>query len=455
MVFRRQDRFWNQLLMLIAKGNVVPVVGEDLLYTTDESNNIYSELAVQYADYHKLQLLDNQENDLSSIVRCHPEFRDNPYDIYQDIGELFKEWNPEIPIPLIQLARIKHFNLFVSTSFDDLLEKAINKERFNGKKLTKVLTYSPKGIPSDRQVTEALTSGNPVIFQLFGNYKNPLQFALTEGDKVEYMHALQSSEYSPKRMLAELHERPLLLLGNKFPDWLSRSFLRMTRKTSLDHRDVPKQYFADTIAPGNTYLKSFLHSFTANTEFEEEREPIQFVEDLFTKWQNENTNTTNELLKPVKIDKQNKAMPKNAVFISYCSENKKEAMALSTGLKAANIEVWMDIEQLRVGDKYERKIERYIKTCSVFIPIISTTSDFRTEGFFRKEWNWALNRLPNFTGADRQFILPVALGNIDPYSAKVPAEFKKCHFYLHSVNSSFSDFIETVESIYRDSLNKQ
>jgi hypothetical protein len=444
--------------MLIAKENVVPVVGEDLLFYSDESkNNVYSELADRYADYNDLKLLNNQCKDLSSTVRSHPEFKENPYDIYQDIGEIFEDWDPEIPNSLIQLAKIKHFNLFVSTSFDNLLEKAINQERFNGKKLTKVLSYSPKGIPSDRQVTEALASGDPVIFQLFGNYKNPLQFALTEGDKVEYMHALQSSEYSPKRMLAELQERPLLLLGNKFPDWLARSFLRMTRKTPLDHKDVPKQYFADTVAPGNTDLKSFLRSFTTNTEFvEKQGGPIQFIHDLSVKWQDKFLKQSTELLEPINNnDDYNKPMPKNAVFISYCSEDGKEAIALSKELKAANIEVWMDIEQLRAGDKYERKIERYINTCSVFIPMISTTSELRTEGFFRREWNWALNRLPSFTGAGRQFILPIALGNIDPYSAKVPVAFKECQFYKHPADGSFLEFIKRVELIYRYSIDNQ
>ena len=28
---RKKDRFWNQLLDLISKGNVVPIVGDELL----------------------------------------------------------------------------------------------------------------------------------------------------------------------------------------------------------------------------------------------------------------------------------------------------------------------------------------------------------------------------------------------------------------------------------------
>jgi len=426
-----------------------------MLYLSEQvDENLYKQLARRYAEYSNITLSDHQSIDLSSIVRSHPEFRNNPYDVYQEIGEEYELWDPDIPNVLLQLAKIKHFNLFVSTTFDNLLERAINQERFEGQKLTRVLSYSPKDIPSDYQVSEALSSGKPVIFQLFGNYKNPLQFALTEGDKVEYMHALQSTEYCPKRMLAELQERPLLLLGNNFPDWLTRSFLRMARKTPLDHRDVPKQYFADAVTSKSDNLKSFLNSFTTNTEVIEDQTPVKFTQELVKRWDGMLAEADVQLTSKSEDSISIKPMQPNAVFISYCSQDRYQASALKNALEETGVMVWMDYDQLKGGDKYETKIRRYINTCSLFIPLISPTSNSRSEGFFRREWNWALQRLPTFTGANRQFILPMTIGDVDPYHSKIPDDFKHFHFFQLPETGPDRQLIETVKSIYDTILEK-
>ncbi|MDR4516078.1 MAG: TIR domain-containing protein [Nitrosomonas sp.] len=450
---RKQNRFWNQLLALISKGNVVPIVGEDLLFLSPPTENyLYNELALRYANYNGL---DKQSLDLSSTVRSHPEFRSNPYDIYQEIGDEYESLNPAIPNVLSELAKIKHFNLFVSTTFDNLLERALNQERFDGRNLTRVIIYSPKNIPNDQEISDALKSGYPVVLQLFGSYKCPLQFALTEGDKVEYMHALQSSEYCPKRILQELQDRPLIMIGNKFPDWLTRIFLRMMRRVSLDHRDIPKQYFAGHEITDNPILNFFLRRFTTNSELVEEQDPIQFTLDLSEKWQEKyrEDNSSHSTSNPSLIDTP---MPRNAVFISYCaskidgsiSQDCSSAISLKKALENAGISVWLDHDQLQAGDEYQRKIERYINTCSLFIPLISVTTESRNEGFFRKEWSLAIKRLPDFTGSDRNFLLPVVLGDIDPYKAAVPDEFKRYQFYRLSSDESIEEFIEIVRDIY-------
>ena len=448
------------MLSITAKGKIVPVVGEDILILPDGSEEtLYEGLAKRYASFCDLQLSD-QRPVLSSLVRSHPEFRDNPHDIYQEIGEEYDEWEPDIPEALIDLAKIGHFNLFVSTTFDDMLERAINKVRFNGQPRTRVIAYSPKHVPSDQSVSEALSSGRPVVFQLFGNYKNPLQFALTDGDLVEYMHALQSSEYRPNRMFDELYERPLLMLGNKFPDWLTRLFLRMTRKISLDHRDIPKQYFADTEATNDPELNYFLRRFTTNTELVEDFNPTSFIKIFAENWKERYGREYDLACDKIPIDVTDRPMPKNAVFISYCattinedvSEDSRIASGVRDALEAAGINVWLDRHQLQGGDEYERKIKRYIKTCSLFMPLISETTESRPSGFFRKEWRYALDRLPDFTGSDRHFLFPVVIGDINLYDATVPDEFKRYHFIRLTDKAPNMDFINNVRIQYEKAI---
>jgi hypothetical protein len=460
---RRRDRFWSQLLGMLAKGTMVPVVGEDLLELPGMApgTTLYPALADRFASL--LDLRDESiRGNLSATVRQHPEFRDNPHDVYQELGQELDAWNPPIPEPLRALARIRHFNFFVSTTFDNLLERAINEERFNGKPRTEVIAYSPKNVPDDSHLTSQLASGRVVIFQLFGNYSTPLQYALTEGDMVEYMHALQSAEYRPKRILSELYDRPLLFVGNSFPDWLTRMFLRMVRKTSLDHRDIPKQYLSDAKLIEDPFLRFFLRSFATNTELVEGMSPVSFVSELATRWQERFGNQPVASVPPAA--NATRPMPKNAVFISYCatdasgrpSRDAQVALAIRDALESRGIDVWLDRDQLLGGDEYERKIERYVNTCSLFMPLISATTESREDGFFRKEWSWALRKLPDFTGSGRQFLFPVVIDEVNPYVAKVPEEFKRVQFTSVDDPSGDAQFLNRVEWLYsksRDAKN--
>ena len=453
---RKKDRFWNQLLDLIATGTAVPVVGEELLQLPGEPEprTLYPELATRFAELCEIEVEDALKGNLSAVVRRHPDFRDNPYGVYQDLTAEYEEWKPPIPEPLRALARIRHLNLFVSTTFDDLLERALNEERFGGAQRTEVIAYSPKKVPEDARITDQLASGRPVIFQCFGNYKTPLQFALTEGDTVEYVHALQTAEYRPNRIFSELYERPLLLLGNSFPDWLTRMFLRMSRKNSLDYREIPKQYLADGNLKSDPLLCFFLRNFTTNTELIEELGPVPFIFELSAKCLER---FGKDEIAPAVSSAEPKPMPKNAVFISYCrtdangaaSKDQKLARAIRDALESRNIDVWFDQRALEGGNDYENKIKRYIKTCSIFMPIVSATTEGRREGYFRKEWDWAVERLPYFTGSDQEFLLPVVLDSVSFSNARVPEKFKPYHCVRLTDETPPADFINRVETMYR------
>jgi len=456
---RKRERFWNQLLDLIATGGVVPVVGEELLQVQTESGltNVYPELALRFAQHCDITMDEPLKGNLSATVRRHPDFHDNPHDVYHDLTAEYEDWNPPIPEPLRALARIRHLNLFVSTTFDDLLARALNEERFGGASKTEVIPYSPRKVPKDAQIADQLSCGRPVVFQCFGNCKTPLEFALTEGDLVEYVHALQTAEYRPNRIFSELEERPLVLLGNSFPDWLTRMFLRMSRKNALDYREIPKQYFADGRLKTDPLLCFFLRNFTTNTELIEDLGPVPFVSELSAKWVER---FGKDSVTPSASRTEVKPMPKNAVFISYCrtdasgapSHDQKVAMAIRDALEGRKIDVWFDQRALEVGNDYELKIQRYIKTCSIFLPVISNTTEARADAFFRKEWAWAVDRLPYFTGSDREFLFPVVLDKVSFSQAKIPEEFKPTQ-YVRLEDGPTPEFLDKVEAAYRVAQN--
>lgn len=454
---RKQERFWNQLLTVVSKGTMVPVVGEGLLQIPGDSagRSLYEGLAGRYCEMFGISLDPEQQANLSAAIRKHPDFATDPHDVYQALGDEYEAWSPAIPESLRLLARIRHFNLFISTTFDNLLERALNDERFDGKPLTEVITYSPKNVPDEHQMAEQLSTGRPVVFQIFGSCRTPLQFALTEGDRVEYMHALQTAEYRPKRVFAEVYDRPLLLLGNRFPDWLMRMFLRMVRRTALDHREVPKQYVLEVEALEDPFYGLFLKSFATNTELVEEMKPIPFVAELSRRWSDRFGHEPVPVAPPARVT-STRAMPRNAVFISYCAtdasgqvaKDAAAAMAMRDALEARGIDVWLDKDQLQGGDEFERRIQRYVQTCSLFMPLISTTTESRDDGFFRKEWSWALAKLAEFTGSNREYLFPVLLDPLNPYSAKIPDEFKRVQFSSMVDCAPDPRLIDRVQGLY-------
>jgi hypothetical protein len=111
-----------------------------------------------------------------------------------------------------------------------------------------------------------------------------------------------------------------------------------------------------------------------------------------------------------------------AVFISYASQDAEAASRICEALRAAAIEVWFDQNELRGGDAWDQKIRREIRERALFIPIISTNTQARPEGYFRLEWRLADQRT-HLMGKSRAFLVPVCVDDTRDADADVPDSF--------------------------------
>src|ERR1017187_1435713 len=84
--------------------------------------------------------------------------------------------------------------------------------------------------------------------------------------------------------------------------------------------------------------------------------------------------------------------PTGAVFLSYASQDAQAAQRICAALRSAGVEVWFDQSELRGGDAWDQSIRRQIKTCALFLPLISKHTHERAEGYFRLEWKLAVDR---------------------------------------------------------------
>ncbi|MBV8782865.1 MAG: toll/interleukin-1 receptor domain-containing protein [Gammaproteobacteria bacterium] len=419
------DDAWDDLLSFIEERRVIPIVGPELLMVPTEhgprllfdwaAERLATRLGVDVSQLPK-------PYNLNDVVCLFLAARGRREEAYVRLRSIIKDAHFEPPAALRLLAAITDFDLYVSTTSDTLLEAALNLERFGGAPSTEVLAYAPNRVvdlPVERDRLQ-----RPVVYQLFGKLSASPTYVISDEDLLEFICALQSEHLVPEKLFYELEHSHLLFIGSNFTNWLARLFLRMAKRQRLsDPRDVG-EVLADDHTSEDDRLVSFLQQVSVRTRIFVGAE--RFVAELHARWQ-ARRKPAQARAAPLRFMPPAREMPDNAVFISYAREDLPAVQQLKAGLEAAGITPWFDIDRLEVGDDYDRKIQRNIARCSYFIPVVSATTQRRLEGYFRREWSYALDRARNMADG-ALFILPVSIDATQAAEALVPDRFKALHF---------------------------
>jgi hypothetical protein len=421
------DDGWEDLLSFIEERRVIPIVGPELLLVATERGPrllldwVAERLAVRL-NVHTSDL--PQPYTLNDVVCVFLAGRGRREEAYVRLRGIIKDANFEPPATLRRLAAISDFDLFVSTTFDSLLESAINLERFAGASSTDVLSYSPNRVvdlPTERDRLQ-----RPLIYHLFGKLAASPTYVISDEDLLEFICALQSEHLVPEKLFHELEHNHLLFIGSNFTNWLARLFLRMAKRQRLsDPRDVG-EVLADDHSSEDDRLMAFLQQVSVRTRIYVGAE--RFVDELYARWRaRRKPAATPVSAGPARFLPPAREMPDSAVFISYAREDLAAVQQIKAGLEAAGITTWFDVDRLEGGDDYDRKIQRNIARCSYFIPVVSATTQRRLEGYFRREWSYAMDRVRNMADG-ALFILPVSIDSTTAAVALVPDRFKALHF---------------------------
>jgi TolB-like protein/Tfp pilus assembly protein PilF len=116
-----------------------------------------------------------------------------------------------------------------------------------------------------------------------------------------------------------------------------------------------------------------------------------------------------------------------AVFLSYASQDAQAAQRICGALRAAGIEVWFDQSELRGGEVWDSTIRKQIRSCALFIPVISANTHARIEGYFRLEWKLAVDR-SHLLAPDQAFLVPVAIDHTPQSDERLPDRFRELHW---------------------------
>lgn len=427
------DDAWEDLLNFIEEKRVIPIVGPELLTVATDGGTqpLYEWLARKLAarlavDTARLP----DPPSLNDVVCEYLSHRGRREEAYTRLRSILREAALQPPPALRQLAEITDFDLFVSMTFDSLLEQALNDVRFAGAQGTEVIAYAPNRVADLPVEREHLA--RPVVYHLLGRLSASPTYVISDEDMLEFVCALQSEHLNPEKLFHELEHSHLLLIGSDFSNWLARLFLRMVKRRRLsDPRDVG-EVLADGHTAQDLRLVSFLQQVSVRTRIFGGSEA--FVAELHARW------TARRARQgfgssapgfpgpgPARFLPPAREMPDQAVFISYAREDLPAVQRMKAAFDAAGVPTWFDLERLEGGDDYDRKIQRNIARCAFFLPVISATTERRHEAYFRREWSYAVDRARNIAeGA--VFILPVTIDGTSEVHALVPDRFKALHF---------------------------
>ena len=427
-----EERHWERLLADIQGRQVIPVIGPELLILEIDGKPItlYRYLAEQLVARLELNVKDlpagygfyNVVSEYLDQQPTHPK-RYERDEVYYEIREILAEREWPTPEPLKQLAAITHFDLFVSTTPDSLLEQAINQVRHAGKARCRSFAYCKKekvvDLPDDFQPEE-----NPTVYHFFGKLNPMNDFAVTDEDILQYAHRILSRDFRPHNLFDQFREKRLLTLGCSFPGWLTRFFMVAAKGDELFTGGVPG-LLADDLSCQDRELVGFLERKKTNVY--SQGSAAKFVGELHTRWMAK----FGQIAKPANPTVAGEEglppdMAPESVFISFRSEDRAIARDIAKRFRDAGIDVWFDETDLEPGDSYKSKIANHIFKCFAFVPLISqhSISNDPQPWFYRFEWKRAIEAA-EFRFNSNKFILPLVIDDTSPKNEAIPSQFRE------------------------------
>lgn len=374
------DLQWDTLVYdYVANGLVVPVVGPELLVADDEGAEkpFYTVAAKRLAQMAGLPEIPDETMD-ALFARARNWLGSTDDMTRNALTKILEKMSGERQPHLRALVETGLFPLVLSTTPDRSLAHTV--QSVSGQAPEEFFFCRNNKSRADLPARD-VPSGVCWIYNVFGQAKRGIHYAVTEDDRLEYASRWMDGVFRPANLLSALDGKYLLVLGCGYENWLARFFLYGLKRDALfTARGTGIGVLADSRAPQDAPLEDFLsrcHGYIYGAG-----DGAGFVAELGRRVREAN-------IKPC-IDLSG-GFREKSVFISYArEENRAEALEVQRRLEACGIPVWLDTDELQCGDDYDRKIERNIRHASFFLPILSKpVAQTKDRRYFRKEWDIA------------------------------------------------------------------
>lgn len=417
---------WDRLINQILAGNVIPVIGSDILV---DHGNLHRRLVKALVK--KFGAASNITS-FAELVNDHNFLRiaGNDYEcIYQYVNQIFgKEQKGYSPSKLLRdILSIPQFPFVITTSFTPMVEQCMRN--IWGKELN-VMTFRNNPAENDDIRSEA-DMRKPTVYYMFGSTGGGAhRYALTDNDMLSFCSSwLNDGKRRPKMLVQALKGKYLLMMGNSYSDWLFR-FIWFSIRTAENPCDGLYSSM-DEHSSDSDSLTGFLernHTFIRDN-------PREVVDQIKRRLAERLASNEKTKFKSVEQDTD--------VFISYSRSDSDVAEALYKALTERGKRVWYDRDDITQGGKWLDEIKRGIRTARYFVPILSSSiqAEKNDPHVYRQEWKWAIDKA-NTLG--RTFIIPVSEEGFDFYKASIPDRLQQHNATIYKSEEDMAGIAEQI-----------
>lgn len=418
----KDEPLWDKLIQQIIDGNVIPVIGADLL--TDQTENPHKVIIDFLANgFH----VDSKPNSFSELVYDSNYREKNKKDsVYYQVNTILQKVEFKASLRLQRLLSIRQFPFVITTSFVPVVEQTM---RTIWKDELRVMRFNnnPK---ENHDLKNSTDLRKPTVYYMFGKVgEGAHKYVLTDTDMLDYVSSWLSNDNKarPKVLCNELKEKYLLMLGNNYSNWLFRFIWYSMRKPDLGHGMLAYDTLDDSLLNFLERAETFTKQNTSDV-----------IDQVITRLEKkliENEET-----------KFNKPEENMDVFISYSRSDSEIAERLYEALTDHGIRVWYDKNNLTEGGNFMDEIRKAIRTAKFFVPILSYNIE-KEKGdshVYRNEWDTAIEVAISM---GRTYIIPLAEQGFDFYKAAIPEK-------MQQHNAIFFDIEESIDRVSEKIIHK-
>ncbi len=429
------DENWDTLVFAIQEQNCILMLGPDTAIEEVDGQSrpctetLAAELAEKIGQDFESWKIDT--SNLAQVSLCY-SMRKGRNDLLARVKRFYyarRELTTAVHEDLAALP----FYLIVTSTPDNMICNALKESE----KEPTIAGYNFKGqTPRNEQIG---TFEKPLVFYLCGTIDEYQSLALTENDLLDFLVSVVSKNPPlPNYVLSELRnkDKTLLFLGFGFRHWYLRILLHVLKVGSKESRSFALEPF--TPRHLDEYQSTIIFFSESDYKIQICHAPLgSFVKELRRRYEEISSEKPS---KDTSADFQAQNAP--TIFICHAGEDKDQASYLYEQLKIAGLKPWLDKENIRGGDNWDRLIEKTIeKEIDYFVILQSQALAKKLEGYVNKELNLALRRQSYFRPPLR-FVIPVTIEECDPLED---------YEHLQSIDLSHGkNFDQLVQTIKRD-----
>ena len=416
-----EEKYWDKLVEQIWDGNVIPVIGDNLVV---ENTTIVKELIECIAEYKGLEEVPETFSKLYYDKDAYPKDND---ELYEEVSTLI-EANQSAFKPskiLEEFLSIEQFPFVITTAVDYTVEETMKMIWSKRKRNVRTLVFSNNDSEND-DIRTVSDIKEPTVYYMFGKADNNREhsFVLTEEDMLAFCQSWLSDR-RPALLSRVLGGKYILFLGVNYPDWLIR-FLWFSMRSNLKESGM---------LVDNRELESSLIDFCNRFSNKTQMAPLEMIENIKSRLEKKKAEYEQKKFDHIQDNTD--------FFISYSRRDRESAERLYKALSDLGYNVWYDKNNIAVGEEWEYAIRKGIRTTKKFIALISENIALESNDMdyhaYRTEWDIALAHRMK----DGRFVMPVCLGSTDIYKnpdLKVPEDLLYINAVQWNDTESSEDF---------------